>query len=101
MNTWVHRLKIDGVVKCLCNADFRPIYDANGCKMPSQMEWTPIKVVIPETYVPMQDEDGWVTIEDLGGERVSLASVLDIYPETGAPMLKLSSGIRVLAEAER
>ena len=101
MNTWVHRLKIDGVVKCLCNADFRPMYDANGYKMPSQMEWTPIKVVIPETYVPLQDEDGWITIETPDGERVSLASVLDIYPGTGAPMLKLGSGIRVLAEAER
>ena len=99
MNTWVHRLKIDGVVKCLCNADFRPMYDANGCKMPSQMEWTPIKVVIPETYVPLQDEDGQITIETLDGERVSLASVLDIYQETGAPALRLGQSVRVLEEA--
>ena len=88
MKVWVHRLTIDGETKLLTNADFRPIYDANGCKMPAQYQWTPIKIVLPDEYEPTLHDDGRVTIEDLTGTRVDLASVLDISGENGGPVLK-------------
>lgn len=88
MKLWVHRLTIDGETKFITNADFRPMYDANGCKIPSQMKWTPFKVVLPDEYEPTEMDDGRVTLEDLTGQRVDLASVLDISKETGGPVLK-------------
>ena len=77
MKLWVHRLTIDGETTFLTNADFRPMYDANGCK-----------VVLPDEYEPTETDDGRVTLEDLTGQRVDLASVLDISKETGGPVLK-------------
>lgn len=108
MKIWVHRLKIDGVTKFLTNDDFRPIYDANGCKIPSQMQWTPFKVILPDEYEPAIMGDGRVTLEDLTGSRVDLSSVLDISAETGGPILKFNGSedglpdcFVVLEEADR
>ena len=108
MKLWVHRLTIDGETKFITNADFKPMYDVNGCKIPSQYQWTPFKIVIPDEYEPTQDEDGRVTIEDLTGQRVDLASVLDISGEGGRPILKFNGSedglpdcFVVLEEADR
>ena len=107
MNIWVHKLTVDGVEKFITNGDFKPMYDANGCKMPSEMRWVPFKVELPEEYKPEVDTDGYVTIENLEGERVALGSVLDISKETGGPILSfkgmkdLPDCVRWLAEAAR
>ena len=101
MKIWVHKLTMDGGEKFITNADFRPMYDANGCKMPSEMKWVPFKVILPDTYDPQTDEDGCVTINNPDGERVSLRSVLDISKETGGPVLKFGDDVRPLEEAAR
>lgn len=108
MKLWVHRLTIDGETKFLTNADFRPMYDANGCKIPAQYQWTPFKVIVPDEYEPTEMDDGRVTLEDLTGRRVDLASVLDISGEGGGPILKFKGSedglpdcFVVLEEADR
>ena len=108
MKIWVHRMTIDGETKFITNADFKPMYDANGYKIPAQYQWTPFKVEVPDEYEPTQDEDGRVTLEDLTGQRVDLATVLDISNETGGPVLKFEGSedgvpdyYDVLKEAER
>lgn len=108
MKIWVHKLTVDGKATFLTNADFRPMYDANGCKIPSQYQWTPFKVVLPDEYEPTEMDGGRVTLEDLTGKRVDLSSVLDISAETGGPVLRFKSSdgsmpdcFAELAEADR
>ena len=90
MNIWVHRLKIDGKRKFLCNADFSIIYNQHNMHLPEKLEWVPFKVKLPDEYEPTKHKDGRVTLEDLTGVRVDLATVLDISLETGGPRLKFN-----------
>jgi len=100
MRVWIHRIREDETYKFIPDAEFTRRYRDGIYSREDRLklEWTPIKVEIPESLSPSVNADGIMTIACPESDelRVNLAEVLTADGEGKPVLLFLQSEDRAM-----